>query len=503
MFDKEVVAQARADRGLGLDGADWEGLDAGQAPANPASATDVRTAVDSSAVSGVALGVVLAARPLGSRSDAEVLDHIRGWAQGAAHAHAMLLMEVAELMSRRDSLPLATVDSPLAHAEFVSAEIAAALRVSDSAAHALIDQAQQMTTRLGATHDALLAGLIDAATARVIMVETACVADDKVAAVEAAALGRARTGTAAQVRAFTRRIAVKLDPATARVREVAAVKGRHVTRGQTYDGVGELGAVLPVGDLDRVWATLDAHARAIEATGGDDRSLDEKRADVLVQMITSPDTLHPLPGGVRYTDVTVAATTLAGHDDDPGHLAGYGPVTAQTARDLAATSTWRRVDTDAHDHATGRSRKHHHPAPDSSQPRGTHPTPVPAINTGDRARLDALLDEAITTQPAERSTDTYRPRIALTDHVDAVHRHCRYVGCRRPARACDKDHIHAWRPDGRGGRTCAKNMIPLCRFHHRMKHSPGWSVHLHPDHSVTWTTPTRHQWTNPPPTVWD
>ncbi|MGX9349451.1 hypothetical protein ACWXWW_17845, partial [Microbacterium sp. KNMS] len=38
--------------------------------------------------------------------------------------------------------------------------------------------------------------------------------------------------------------------------------------------------------------------------------------------------------------VTVAATTLAGLDDEPGFLAGYGPIDADTARKLAERVKW-------------------------------------------------------------------------------------------------------------------------------------------------------------------
>ena len=59
--------------------------------------------------------------------------------------------------------------------------------------------------------------------------------------------------------------------------------------------------------------------------------------------------------GVRV-DVTVSLATLLGVDQAPGELAGYGPITAQTARRLAATGTWRRLITDpATDPATGTS----------------------------------------------------------------------------------------------------------------------------------------------------
>ena len=43
--------------------------------------------------------------------------------------------------------------------------------------------------------------------------------------------------------------------------------------------------------------------------------------------------------------VIVAASTLAGADDQPGHLDGYGAITATHARRLAhnPTSTWARM----------------------------------------------------------------------------------------------------------------------------------------------------------------
>jgi hypothetical protein len=42
--------------------------------------------------------------------------------------------------------------------------------------------------------------------------------------------------------------------------------------------------------------------------------------------------------------VIVNLETLAGVEDEPGWLDGYGPITADTARALAAddTGTWRR-----------------------------------------------------------------------------------------------------------------------------------------------------------------
>ena len=62
---------------------------------------------------------------------------------------------------------------------------------------------------------------------------------------------------------------------------------------------------------------------------------------------------------------------------------------------------------------------------------------------------------------------------------------CRMYGCDRPAIACDLDHANPY-PDGP---TSAENLGPLCRHHHRVKHSPGWTYTLHPDGHAEWTSP--------------
>jgi hypothetical protein len=98
--------------------------------------------------------------------------------------------------------------------------------------------------------------------------------------------------------------------------------------------------------------------------------------------------------------VTVAATTLLGLDNHPGELAGYGPITAQTARHLAADATWRRILTD------------------------------PISGT--------VLDVGRT---------TYRPPQALADHVRIRDRTCRFPGCRHPHGAATSTTTRLTRKD--------------------------------------------------------
>ena len=148
--------------------------------------------------------------------------------------------------------------------------------------------------------------------------------------------------------------------------------------------------------------------------------------------------------------VTVPLTTLMGLHDEPGELAGYGPIPAPIARQIAADPdcTWRRLLTD------------------------------PVSGT--------LLDYG---------RRTYRPPAPLAGFLRARDGACRYPGCRRPAVACEIDHVQPWQ---HGGTTSEDNLCCLCVRHHNLKEQLGWQVLLHPDRQLEWITPTGHRyWSRP------
>ncbi len=146
--------------------------------------------------------------------------------------------------------------------------------------------------------------------------------------------------------------------------------------------------------------------------------------------------------------VVVPLSMLLGLDDQPGELAGYGPIDAETARRIAADpdATWRRLLTD------------------------------PVSGT--------LLDYG---------TKVYRPPDSLARHVMARDQVCCFPGCRQPAERCDLDHGVPY-PHGP---TCDANLIPLCRHHHRAKTIGGWRWRRDPEGTVVWTAPTRHEYQVP------
>jgi hypothetical protein len=173
--------------------------------------------------------------------------------------------------------------------------------------------------------------------------------------------------------------------------------------------------------------------------GVDSRSIDARRADVLAALLL----------GNRRECVSVEVQviapvgTLAGLDDDPVELVGYGLIPAEVGRALAADAHWRRVLTD--------------PASGTVLDLGHRRIPTPAL-----ARL-----------------------------VRHQQTRCLFPGCGMPATHTDIDHIT---PHAKGGRTALDNLSVLCRHHHRAKHS-GWDLQQPHPGIFQWTAPTGHTYT--------
>jgi hypothetical protein len=218
------------------------------------------------------------------------------------------------------------------------------------------------------------------------------------------------------------------------------------------DGMAELQVLLPAPRAQSIFTRLTAAARLLPPE--DPRSMDQKRADLLVDGVLSGLPIGALPthSGLRPSiQVTVSADTLLGLDDAPAELAGYGSITAETARRLAAdqSGTWRRLLTD----------------PDTG----------------------SLLDI---------SQFRYRPGRRLKDFVIAWDSRCAFPTCSQPGYRCDYEHIQPFR---QGGRTSRSNGALACRRHNNCKINTGWSYRRDQDGGFTWTTATGHQYRGHPP----
>lgn len=338
--------------------------------------------------------------------------------------------------------------------DWVCEEVAAALDLAPSTGRCRVGVARRLAGPLAATAAALAAGEISAQHAVALAEETAELIDEVATAVQDRVLAQAVWRTVPQLRRAVRRAVTVVDPVTAEAAHAAAVGRRTVERWSDRDGMAALTAWLPVPEADLVFTALDAGAARL---GPDDpRGVDARRADVLVSWAVTAldDPARAAPAGHRpgpAVAVTVDLPTLLGLAENPGELAGYGPIPAGLARSLAADGSWRRLVTD------------------------------PLSGT--------LLDYG---------RRTYAPPAALADFVRARDGTCRFPGCRVPAARCDLDHI---RPFEAGGTTSADNLAALCRRHHRVKTFAGWTLALGADASVSWTSPAGRTYLVPAPRI--
>jgi hypothetical protein len=119
------------------------------------------------------------------------------------------------------------------------------------------------------------------------------------------------------------------------------------------------------------------------------------------------------------------------------------------------------------------------------------------------ASITTVLLDAATGSITGTGARAYRPSQATRDITTTLATTCRFPSCRQPAWRCDLDHRDPFdhqHPDDGGG-TDPANLDPLCRAHHWLKHHTGWSSTRGPGHTQVWTSPTGHQYTDPPRTL--
>jgi hypothetical protein len=333
---------------------------------------------------------------------------------------------------------------------FVREELACALRLAGSTAQDRLDVAAQLSGRLADTWALLDAGAISYVHTRILANAVERLDDRVTARVQARVLPRAPEQTPGEFRASVRRAVARFDRRDEATRHQQAFAERRVVHYPAEDGMADIYLRLAADGAAAFMAGVNALAGPDCAT--DPRTLDQRRADAAVELALAAlhDPNLPKAHGQRpAVQVTVALSTLLGADDQPGELAGYGPIPASMARRIAAdpTGTWRRLLVDQ----SGR-----------------------------------LLDYG---------TNTYRPPADLTGHVLARDRHCAFPGCRRAAWHCELDH----RIPHPTGATSADNLEVLCHRHHMLKHHGAWQITKHPDGTYEWTAPTRHRYRYRPP----
>ena len=435
-----------------------------------------------------------------------------------------------------------------------SSEIACRLGVSRASADRLLDRGEGLLNGVFAPTECLhRCGLLDEAKTALVLSRLKGVAHEVAREVQERVLPRAPQRTRPQLARDIDRALAALDPQGAGARRRRNIAQRHVGRPSPRgEGVARMSLLLPTADAFLLDATLDAVAASARASG-QERTLGQLRADALVGLClhalrSSQHAAHRLgPGRAgEAVDPAVGVPPPAGGDgpaDPPGPPGPAHP--AGAARGAAPDAGRRRLLPDgvplegllsSLSDLVGSSSPWWTPSgtgpiplppgltvrvdvtvpldqllPDAAAPpaRGagarppsSGPPDAPVLTAGGRsAPVPALLARAlaaggtwrrIVTDPLSGAVldvgrTRYRPPAALADLVRARDRSCAHPGCEIPARRCDIDHLRPW---ARGSTTSLDNLTVLCEAHHRLKHTPGWSLVRLDDGALQWRTPS-------------
>ncbi|WP_051388771.1 HNH endonuclease signature motif containing protein [Arthrobacter sp. 35W] len=171
----------------------------------------------------------------------------------------------------------------------------------------------------------------------------------------------------------------------------------------TVDGFGEAG---PGG------------TRAVDRSDAVDQGNQGNHSDIVGPEL---EALGRVPLPAAQILVTVPALALLGLTDEPAELEGYGPISADVARQLAAE------------------------APSFLR----------------------LLTDPVTGETLDQAPTRYRVSDAMRVWLRARDRTCTFPGCNVATADTQLDHLLAWE---RGGTTTADNLASECPKHHLLKH---------------------------------
>lgn len=331
--------------------------------------------------------------------------------------------------------------------EAAATEIRAALHLTRRAADAELGFAIDLQRRLPGVGKALIVGNIDLHRAKTIAHNTRHLPEDTAREVVDRVIEDAPRLTTGQLAARIRKLCIDADPGEAERRYEDAVLDRRVVMEPTESGTANLyGLDLPPHRIAQVTRRINQLARSLK-NGDETRTMDQLRADVYLDLLVgSADTgKASRTGGV---DIRVDLETLTRLAENPGELAGYGPVIADIARRVTEEqphAQWRYTVTD---------------------PRSGRP-----LHTGTTRR---------------------RPNSGQRRAVESRDVTCIFPGCRMPAAGCDLDHRILW---SEGGPTTVDQLVPLCRHDHMVRHRAGWTHRPLADGDHRWTSPLGHSYT--------
>jgi len=424
----------------------------------------ISTAVDTRLDTGpdTAAGVLCAARDrrrAADRAEADLLALAVDWA--AMHPVDSIHEPATHTLRGfgQTDLALAGEGAPTV-AEYAVPEYAAALGLSPEAGKRYLGEALELRHRLPRLWARVQSGDLVAWKARLVARETTRLSVEAADYVDRHVAPVADKIKATQLDRLVNEAIGRHMPAEVQRLAEASWDKRHVTicdQLVSFTGTMHVEAELDIADALDLDAAVAAGAERRAALGSTE-SLDVRRAQAVgdlarAQLALDPNADHTQPGEGKEAGVKPRQVVLHVHLSESA-VTGSDPVARLERGDALVTAeqvrTWCG-----------------HP--------DARVVVKPVIDLTECAFTD--LDAA-----------TVPDKVA--EHVAVRDRTCVFPWCSRPARRCDTDHIH---PRSRGGPTCACNLAPLCRRHHRLKtHSP-WSYLVLDPGRYLWTSPHGYQ----------
>ncbi len=406
----------------------------------------------------------------GTLGDDDILSYIQAAERQSSWAMARQAAAIAEFSTRRP--PVVGEQPPENHPDrsrYAAAELMALFAIGVGAAERLICEAELLTRHLPDTFAEFNDGSLDVRRVRAIVQGTHNTPPELLHALEPQFLRFAMNTNPNALLRKVRACAEKHNPESLQTRHGRARTERDVWLTPLDDGMAYLAARLPAVEATLFFNSIDSWARNAKScgeeshgttpTGRPSRSLNEYRADVLMDLLhealfhlpecgsgSGADIISPADGPhfkkriPATLNITVPSQTLLGNSPDSAILAGYGPIPADQARELAATASfWRKFLID----------------PETGC--------VNSIGRKSRKPPKSMARE-----------------VRLKDPV------CTGIGCDRPAGSCELDHTtpynrFSYSADGvllPLGETSVENLRPRCPYCHHAKDdsNTGWTV---------------------------
>ncbi|QTG83172.1 DUF222 domain-containing protein [Arthrobacter crystallopoietes] len=253
----------------------------------------------------------------------------------AALAAAQARETEAFVASRREARAAAGISAER-RGRGLAKEVGLARKDSPNRGGKHLGLATTLIREMPCTYQALAQGRLNEWRATILVRETACLRVEDRAAVDRELCADPATLQGCgdkRIGALAKQAALRLDPHAVVRRAAKAETGRHVSCRPAPDTMAYVSALLPVVQGVAVTAALVKAADRLKAQG-DERGRGQLMADILVERVTGQPAQSPAKIEVQ---LVMTDRTLFQGDSEPAHLAGYGIVPAQWARDLLRT----------------------------------------------------------------------------------------------------------------------------------------------------------------------